>query len=136
MAFGENDKKRLLSAKYLDRNKGLDSYKVVEQNYERFRKLKPDGDILQEMIYFDLMFRLPELLLMRVDKITMSQSIEARVPFLDHKLAEFSMAIPTAIKIAGDIPKFVLRKAVEDIIPNNIINRKKTRVCSPSFRMV
>jgi asparagine synthase (glutamine-hydrolysing) len=68
---------------------------------------------------------------MRVDKITMSQSIEARVPFLDHRLVEFGMEIPTNVKIANDIPKFILKKAVEGIIPRNIINRKKQGFDAP-----
>jgi asparagine synthetase B (glutamine-hydrolysing) len=60
---------------------------------------------------------------MRVDKVTMSTSVEARVPFLDHKLVELAMDIPTNIKIRSQA-KHILKKAVEGLIPQNIINRK------------
>jgi asparagine synthase (glutamine-hydrolysing) len=129
--FSEEEKMGLLTSQYKNRNRELDSYSVVERSYQRFKRLRPEGDLLGEMIYFDLNFRLPELLLMRVDKITMSQSIEARVPFLDHRLVEFGMEIPTNVKIANDIPKFILKKAVEGIIPRNIINRKKQGFDAP-----
>jgi asparagine synthase (glutamine-hydrolysing) len=49
-----------------------------------------------------LKLRLPELLLMRVDKITMATSVEARVPFLDHHLVEYALALPRSLKVKGD----------------------------------
>ena len=62
---------------------------------------------------------------MRVDKMTMATSVEARVPFLDHKLVEFSMKIPLRLKIKNGETKYILKKAVEGLIPRNIIYRKK-----------
>ncbi len=59
----------------------------------------PGQDVLTRMIYNEFKLRLPELLLMRVDKIGMSTTIEARVPFLDHELVEFTMDIPMARKV-------------------------------------
>jgi hypothetical protein len=55
-----------------------------------FRAHRPDAGFLDAMIYQEFQLRLPELLLMRVDKISMANSIEARVPFLDHRLVEFT----------------------------------------------
>ena len=63
-----------------------------------FDKAHPGQDALTRMIYNEFRLRLPELLLMRVDKITMSVSLEARVPFLDHELVDFTMDIPEAWK--------------------------------------
>jgi asparagine synthase (glutamine-hydrolysing) len=68
---------------------------------------------------------------MRVDKITMSTSVEARVPFLDHKLVEFTMGVPMDLKIAGGVPKHLLKKACEGLIPRNIIDRKKMGFGAP-----
>jgi asparagine synthase (glutamine-hydrolysing) len=68
---------------------------------------------------------------MRVDKIGMSESLEARVPFLDHKLVEFSMDIPEEWKTKGGEPKYLLKKAVEGLIPDNIIYRKKMGFGAP-----
>src|SRR2546430_6685556 len=52
-------------------------------------------------LFRSLKLRLPELLLMRVDKITMAVSVEARVPFLDHKLVEYAMGVPRELKVEG-----------------------------------
>jgi len=91
----------------------------------------PGSDPLTRMIHSEFRLRLPELLLMRVDKIGMSESLEARVPFLDHKLVEFSMDIPEEWKTRGGEPKYLLKKAVEGLIPDNIIYRKKMGFGAP-----
>ncbi len=70
------------------------SYEVVERLWEQAERELPDADLLQQMTYLELKQRLAELLLMRVDKMTMATSVEARVPFLDHELVEFAMALP------------------------------------------
>lgn len=75
--------------------------------------------------------RLPELLLMRVDKITISVSLEARVPFLDHDLVEFSSGIPQSWKIRGCQPKYILKKAVRGLIPDAVIDRPKMGFGAP-----
>jgi asparagine synthase (glutamine-hydrolysing) len=66
-----------------------------------------------------------------VDKITMSESLEARVPFLDHELVEFTMDIPEAWKTRKGEAKYLLKKAVEGLIPDNIIYRKKMGFGAP-----
>ncbi len=92
----------------------------------------PDADYLQRILYVELAHRLAETLLMRVDKIGMAHSIEARVPFLDHRLVEFTMSLPPSIKVPdGKTTKYVLKKAVEPILPNNIIYRKKQGFWAP-----
>ena len=77
---------------------GFSSYSVVREDLDRLHSAKPEADLLERMIYQELKLRLPELLLMRVDKMTMATSVEARVPFLDHKLVEFAMTIPQGMK--------------------------------------
>jgi asparagine synthase (glutamine-hydrolysing) len=83
------------------------------------------------MIYNEFKLRLPELLLMRVDKIAMSVSLEARVPFLDHRLVEFTMDIPMQDKVYGNTAKYLLKKAVEGLLPDQIIYRKKMGFGAP-----
>jgi asparagine synthase (glutamine-hydrolysing) len=68
---------------------------------------------------------LPELLLMRVDKISMSASVEARVPFLDHELVEFCMDLPVEMRRRGDLGKYLLKKAVRGLVPDQVIDRPK-----------
>ena len=78
--------------------------------------------------------RLPELLLMRADKMSMATSVEARVPFLDHKLVEFALNIPDHIKYKNNETKYILKKACEGIIPKKIIYRKKVGFAAPIVR--
>lgn len=93
---------------------------------------KQDADYLQRILFTELSWRLPELLLMRVDKIGMAHSIEARVPFLDSRIVEFSMSIPDRIKAPNrKSTKILLKKAVEGILPDNIIHRKKQGFWAP-----
>ena len=91
----------------------------------------PGADYLKRMIFIEFRNRLPELLLMRVDKMSMATSVEARVPFLDHRMVEYSMQIPAALKTMGGEPKYILKKAVEGIVPHNIIYRKKQGFAAP-----
>ena len=130
IAFTEVDKEKLLTPEFRSRHPGLSSYPVISAHYEKARKLRPAGDFLQRLIYLDMKLRLPELLLMRVDKVTMSTSVEARVPYLDHKLVELAMDIPTETKIRTQA-KHILKKAVEGLIPQNIVYRRKQGFAAP-----
>jgi asparagine synthase (glutamine-hydrolysing) len=117
----------LLPLSYLDQ----DSFQVVQSFMSRIDREAAGADVLTRMIYSEFKLRLPELLLMRVDKITMSTSIEARVPFLDHHMVEFTMDIPMEDKIRGGTAKHLLKKAAEGIIPHEIIYRKKMGFGAP-----
>ena len=88
-------------------------------------------DELDRLIYQDLRLRLPELLLMRVDKLTMANAVEARVPFLDHELVELAMAVPRAEKIRDGIGKHVLKRAVSGLLDDDLIWRPKQGFGTP-----
>jgi asparagine synthase (glutamine-hydrolysing) len=133
IAFTEAQKEDLLSLTYrsgLSNGRVISSYPQIDSHLSKMRREKPRASFLEQMIYLELKIRLPELLLMRVDKISMSTSVEARVPFLDHKLVEFAMNIPTEIKIKTQ-PKHILKKAAEGIIPHDIIYRRKQGFGAP-----
>ena len=87
----------VLDPSYLD----PDTFNVMRSFFSPFDRDHPGQDALTRMIYSEFKLRLPELLLMRVDKIGMSESLEARVPFLDHHLVEFTMDIPERWKTKG-----------------------------------
>jgi asparagine synthase (glutamine-hydrolysing) len=108
-----------------------DSAGVISAFLDPFDEHHPGQDRLTRMAYSEFRLRLPELLLMRVDKIGMSTSIEARVPFLDHKLVEFTMDIPMEWKIKGGETKYLLKKALEDLLPDEILFRKKMGFAAP-----
>jgi asparagine synthase (glutamine-hydrolysing) len=88
-------------------------------------------DDLDELIYQDLRLRLPELLLMRVDKLTMANAVEARVPFLDHEIVELAMAMPPGEKIRDGVGKHVLKRAVSDLLPEDLVWRPKQGFGTP-----
>lgn len=108
-----------------------DTFNVIRSYFGPLDNEHPGRDTLTRMIYSEFRLRLPELLLMRVDKIGMSVSLEARVPFLDHHLVEFTMDIPQEWKVRNDVPKYLLKKAVEGLIPDHLIYRKKMGFGAP-----
>jgi len=92
----------------------------------------PNADYLQKILYVELKQRLAEILLMRVDKITMAHSLEARVPFLDHRIVEFSMSLKPNLKVPDrNATKVLLKSALESILPADIIHRKKQGFAAP-----
>jgi asparagine synthase (glutamine-hydrolysing) len=129
IVYRGEDKQRLLDTRRW-RETTWDSAAIPEKYYRRILELNPGADILEQMIYLELRHRLPELLLMRVDKVCMSTSLEARVPFLDHHLVEFVLPIMMQTKLQGQ-PKYLLKKAMRGIIPDNIIDRPKRGFPAP-----
>jgi asparagine synthase (glutamine-hydrolysing) len=86
----------------------------------------PNGSstLLDRLLYADLKTYLVELL-MKQDQMSMAASIESRVPFLDHKLVEFAARLPARMKLRGFKTKWILREAVKDILPAEILTRPK-----------
>jgi asparagine synthase (glutamine-hydrolysing) len=128
--FDEVNKGRLLTVGAKQRiaagmTNALSSYSVVSADLNRLLTEKPDADQLVQMIYQELKLRLPELLLMRVDKMTMATSVEARVPYLDHKLVEFAMSIPSSLKYHKGETKYILKRALTGVISNRVLHREK-----------
>jgi len=82
------------------------------------------ASLLQRMLYADQKTYLHELL-MKQDQMSMAASIESRVPFLDHKLVEFSTALPDRLKLRGWTTKYVLREAMKGLLPESILRRGK-----------
>ena len=102
-----------------------DAYAGSMQAWEASR-----GDLLHRLLYSDINSYLIELL-MKQDQMSMAASVESRVPFLDHVLVEFTAGIPAHFSIHGMAGKFVLKEAVEDVVPRSIIYRKKMGFPTP-----
>jgi len=124
-AFTEAQKQRFLSPRLRKQFANLTSWEVLEPIRERFEQKAWEKSHLNWMTYLDLNLRLPELLLMRVDKMSMGVSLEGRVPFLDHKFVELAMSIPESVKTKNGTLKYILKKAVRGLIPDELIDRKK-----------
>ena len=135
VVFTESEKKRLLvngrfdgvSSTYVD---------VVSNLYKSYGKGGLNGDFLDRAIHIELQHRLPELLLMRVDKMSMAASVEARVPYLDHELVEFARSIPSSLKYKKGHTKYILKQAARGILPEEVINRKKLGFCGSARNMM
>ena len=82
-------------------------------------------DLLQELLYTDMNVILPDQYLEKVDRATMANSIEVRVPFLDNDLAKYAMSLPSKYKVKGKEKKYLLKKAFDGVVPNNILYGKK-----------
>lgn len=124
-AFPHEQKFRLLSARLRQRFTGRSSWEVIEPIWRRYQEKRPGRVGLDWMTYLDLNFRLPELLLMRVDKMSMGVSLEGRVPFLDHRFVEYAMGISETVKTRHGVLKYILKKSVRNLIPDAVIDRPK-----------
>ena len=91
---------------------------------------RSQGDLLHRLLYADINSYLIELL-MKQDQMSMAASVESRVPFLDHGLVEFTAKIPAQYSIHGMAGKFILKQAVEDLLPHSIVYRKKMGFPTP-----
>ena len=104
----------------------------VERHWGEAASARAGGiDIFQRMTYLELGQRLPELLLMRLDKVTMANSVEGREPFLDHRLVELAIALPPHLKHRDGVGKWILRQAMRGILPDEIIDRPKQGFGTP-----
>ncbi|MGH9436476.1 MAG: asparagine synthase (glutamine-hydrolyzing), partial [Terriglobia bacterium] len=113
--FHESMQNRLFAQEGLSRDPYAEGLKYYESG---------PGGALERMSYADMQTYLVELL-MKQDQMSMAASIESRVPFLDHRFVEYVSAIPGRYKIRGWQTKAVLRAAVKDILPPEILTRKK-----------
>jgi asparagine synthase (glutamine-hydrolysing) len=124
-AFTDVQKRLLLSPRLRRKFAGLTSWEALRPIRERFEAKAWEPSHLHWMTYLDLNFRLPELLLMRVDKMSMGVSLEGRVPFLDHEFVALALSIPSAVKTRDGVLKHILKKAVRGLIPDDLIDRPK-----------
>jgi len=124
-AFGEAEQNGLLTSEFVREAAPSTAYKNVLAYWER-----SSGEMLQRLLYTDIKTYLVELL-MKQDNMSMAASIESRVPFLDHVLVEFATRIPREVQIQGLAGKRILKKAVEDLLPHEILYRPKLGFPTP-----
>lgn len=110
----------LFSAETRSRISDLNPYTIQNQWIEK----AVADDTLDKLLYADTKTYLHELL-MKQDQMSMAASIESRVPFLDHKLVEFAAKMPHEMKLRGGSTKWILRQAMDGILPDEIIHRPK-----------
>lgn len=101
-----------------------DPFRYVKNTIEDFGALDRNN-FLSMLAFAEIQLRLPELLMMRVDKMTMANSIEGRVPYLDYTLVEFMLSVPDEIKMKHNETKYLLKKIVEKYLPRDLVYRRK-----------
>lgn len=92
----------------------------------RYLRTMTDNNVLNRMLYVDTKTWLPDDLLIKADKITMANSVELRVPLLDHKVLEFAASLPVNYKVRGFTTKYIAKKALSKRVPRAILDRPKT----------
>jgi asparagine synthase (glutamine-hydrolysing) len=111
---------RMFTPETSDRIHEIDPYVELRRLLERTRDLS----LLDGLLYADIKTYLHELL-MKQDQMSMATSLESRVPFLDHKLVEFTARMPDTMKLRGATTKYVLRESMKGVLPEAILRRSK-----------
>lgn len=119
---------------YPDFGESFDAYNMMTYHRSKLRKLVPAADNFQEILYLEFKHRIPELLLMRVDKMTMATHVEGREPFLDTALVEQVARMPQDLKYRAGIAKYLLKKVAEPLLPHDLLYRKKVGFSAPKKR--
>jgi asparagine synthase (glutamine-hydrolysing) len=119
--FDNAMKNDLYSAAFAEKIATIDSVDLIVNWYA-----KADASaFLDKTLFVDIMSYLPDDLLVKVDIASMANSLEARSPFLDHKLMEFAAALPPHLKLNGIQSKYLLKKAFSSVLPRSVLYRKK-----------
>lgn len=122
MESREDPPTRLLSPELRPRVERHDPFKSYRAACERLSHLDP----VQQSLYADTMLLLPDQFLEKVDKATMAHGIEVRVPFLDTELSDYALGLPAHMKVRRGQKKFILRRALRGIVPDDILDAPKT----------
>jgi asparagine synthase (glutamine-hydrolysing) len=116
-----------------------------ESSYAKLQPLmdeiRDDGEdsFLRKLQHIEFRLRLPEFMLSRIDRSMMACSVEARVPFLDHPLVEYSLRLPMSLKMKARTPKFLFRSVLSKYLDESLISRRKIgfgRVMTPFLNHV
>ena len=99
----------------------FDSFGFIRDYFDR----AGTSDELDRQLYVDIKTYLVDDILVKVDRMSMATSLETRVPFLDHRFVEFSATIPSNLKLKGKTTKYLLKKAMRDLLPAEILTRGK-----------
>jgi asparagine synthase (glutamine-hydrolysing) len=114
-------KNNLLSGDVLKALNGYDSMDVLQYHYDRAGTTDP----LSRILYVDIKTYLVDDILVKVDRASMANSLEVRCPLLDHQLAELIAKIPSGLKLRRSCGKYIFKKALEPILPQSILHRRK-----------
>lgn len=121
MSWFGPDKRRIISERYINKLSGYDPKKLFLKVGEQ----SDSQDPLSRIQYLDIKSYLVDDILTKVDRASMANSLEVRVPLLDHEFMELVATIPSGIKLKGKEGKYILKKSLEPLLPKNTLYRKK-----------
>jgi asparagine synthase (glutamine-hydrolysing) len=127
--FAEDVKQQVLSGAH-------DTIDSFHDSFSQYISPHSALEDLDSLLWLDTKAWLPDDLLMKKDKMGMATSLEARVPFLDHKFAEQAFNLPAALKVKRMSGKYILKKSMERLLPREIIYRKKAGFPTPISRWI
>ena len=131
-SFKESVKSRLLHPDFRNRHQSLNSYSIIKAFKEEYNAIKkPFHDHIDWMCFMGFKLTDPHWYLYRGDKLGMAHSIELRSPFLDYEFVNFALSIPGSMKVKNNEPKYILKKSLEAILPDEVLYRKKMGFCLP-----
>ncbi|HSK71183.1 MAG TPA: asparagine synthase (glutamine-hydrolyzing) [Pyrinomonadaceae bacterium] len=119
-SFSIDEQRNLLSRDVLENTSG-DIYKGAKE----LLKITDAADEIEQMQFLDINFYMAEDILTKVDRASMAVSLEVRAPFLDPRVAQFAASLPLEYKLKGSKGKYILKKAVEPLLPKTILQRPK-----------
>jgi asparagine synthase (glutamine-hydrolysing) len=125
--FRPDDKLNLFTPEFKRLLGGYDSMDVFRHYYDR----ADTEDLLSKIQYVDIKTYLTDDILTKVDRASMAVSLEVRAPMLDHKFMECVASIPSNLKLHSGVGKYILKKALEPILPHNILYRPKQGFAVP-----
>lgn len=96
-----------------------------------FPAMRAQSDTLNGLLLHEQRYELADFQLLRIDRLTMAHSVEARVPFLDPRLVQFTNRMPSHYKLRGNNEKYILRQAMRQILPAKILERRKQGLGTP-----
>ena len=113
----DEDPANYFSSKVKNRLKNTNPFQRYQYFYNKFKKLDP----VNRALFTDMNIILPDLYFEKVDRATMANSLEIRVPFLDNELVEYAMSLPSKYKVRGKEKKYLLKKAFDGVVPDRIL---------------
>lgn len=125
--FTDEAKARLYSDGLREATMGMDAYSAHRRYFARAKNAAP----LNQLLYVDLKTFLPCLNLMTTDKTSMAANLEVRVPFLNYEMLELTSRMPPDLKLRGLKRKYILKRAAEQLLPREIVWRKKAGFGAP-----
>ncbi|HEX6731098.1 MAG TPA: asparagine synthase (glutamine-hydrolyzing) [Pyrinomonadaceae bacterium] len=125
--FSDKAKQRLYTDDWRILTEGFDAYSAHREYFAKVTNASP----LNRLLYVDLKTFLPCLNLMTTDKTSMAVNLEVRVPFLNREMIEMAARMPPKLKLRGLKRKYILKRALENVLPRDVVWRKKAGFGAP-----